>query len=110
MSGTLSRYLKSQDAPPSNNQPLQIIVGSNFNDVVMRNTKDVLIEFYAPWCSHCQQLEPILVELAKRVSHNPNLIIAKCDATVNEVLLSQYVLDRWSGYQIVSHFEVLAQR
>jgi len=44
-----------------------------------------LIEFYAPWCGHCKNLSPVLEKAAKRLSKVPNLIIAKMDATANEV-------------------------
>jgi len=48
------------------------------------STKDVLVEYYAPWCGHCKSLAPIYDELAKRLSNNPNIVIAKMDATANE--------------------------
>jgi len=48
-------------------------------------SKDVLIEFYAPWCGHCKQLAPIWEELATELKTVPDLVIAKMDATANEV-------------------------
>jgi hypothetical protein len=28
-----------------------VVVGSNFNKIVLDSTKDVLLEIYAPWCA-----------------------------------------------------------
>jgi protein disulfide-isomerase A1 len=40
--------MKSEDIPASNDEPVKILVGKNFKDLVINNDKDVLVEFYAP--------------------------------------------------------------
>jgi len=77
--------LKSADPPATNDEPVKIIVGTTFNDLVINNDKDVLVEFYAPWCGHCKTLEPKYTAAAEAVAGNTNVVLAKCDATANEV-------------------------
>ncbi len=47
-------------------QFVQVVVAKNFREIVDQD-KDVLIEFYAPWCGHCKQLAPKYDELAEKV-------------------------------------------
>jgi len=83
--GKLKRYVKSEPIPEPNDGPVKVLVGDNFDEIVNDDTKDVLIEFYAPWCGHCKTLEPKYKELGEALSADPNIIIAKMDATANSV-------------------------
>lgn len=78
------RYIKSEPVPENNDSPVEVLVGSTFRDFI-NQPKDALIEFYAPWCGHCKQLEPIYNELAEVLKNEPNLLIAKIDATANDI-------------------------
>lgn len=84
-SGKAELFIKSQSIPEYQ-MPGQalVVVGRTFEKIVMDPTKDVLIEFYAPWCGHCKKLEPIYNQLASVLQDNPNLVIAKIDSTANE--------------------------
>lgn len=46
---------------------LQVVVADTFDEIVNDPEKDVLVEFYAPWCGHCKNLEPIYKELGETV-------------------------------------------
>lgn len=61
-----------------------MVVGKTFEKIVLDNSKDVLIELYAPWCGHCKKLEPIYRDLAKQFKDVKRLVIAKMDATAND--------------------------
>ncbi|XP_076127696.1 protein disulfide-isomerase A3 [Alosa pseudoharengus] len=87
--GNLKRYLKSEPIPENNDGPVKVLVAENFDSIVNDDSKDVLIEFYAPWCGHCKSLEPKYNELGEKLANDPNIVIAKMDATANDVP-SQY--------------------
>ena len=80
----LTPYFKSEEIPAANSDPLKVIVGKNFEDMVINNDNYVFLEAYAPWCGHCKQLEPIFKELAQKLSGVSDLVIGKIDATANE--------------------------
>lgn len=52
--GRVKAYIKSQPVPKDDKGPVRTVVGANFDKVVKDVSKDVLIEFYAPWCGHCK--------------------------------------------------------
>lgn len=80
--GSYDSWMKSEPLPENNDGPVTILVGKNFNDIVHQK-KDVLVEFYAPWCGHCQKLSPIYDELGAAYKDDDNIVIAKMDATAN---------------------------
>lgn len=83
--GNLKKYLKSEPIPENNDGPVKVLVAENFDSIVNDEGKDVLIEFYAPWCGHCKSLEPKYKELGEKLINDPNIVIAKMDATANDV-------------------------
>lgn len=85
LSGDLKPNLKSDDIPESQDEAVYVLVGKAFNEVALDQTKDVLVEFYAPWCGHCKSLAPKYDELAEKFAGVDSVIIAKMDSTANEV-------------------------
>jgi protein disulfide-isomerase A1 len=84
--GSLVPTLKSEKAEPEDTtSPVIVARGTTFNEIVLDNNADVLVEFYAPWCGHCKSLSPIYDELGEKFKGNDNVKIVKMDMTANEI-------------------------
>jgi len=84
--GSLKPHLKSAARPEADTvEGLTTIVGSSWDEIVGDASKDVFVKYYAPWCGHCKALAPVWDELAKATESIDDLVIAKFDATENEV-------------------------
>ncbi|ORY65961.1 protein disulfide isomerase [Pseudomassariella vexata] len=86
--GKIEPSVKSEPIPESQDGPVAVVVAKNYNDIVLDDTKDVLIEFYAPWCGHCKALAPKYEDLGALYANSEfkdKVVVAKVDATANDV-------------------------
>jgi len=85
LNGEITPTLKSEEVPTENDGPVKVVVGKSYDEIVLDTTKNVLLEFYAPWCGHCKQLAPIYEEVGAAFKNRNDIVIAKIDATANDV-------------------------
>ncbi|KAI1623606.1 prolyl 4-hydroxylase, beta polypeptide [Exophiala viscosa] len=86
--GKLSPSIKSEPIPEKQEGPVTVVVAHSYKDIVLDDSKDVLVEFYAPWCGHCKALAPTyekLAELYTSPEFSSKVTVAKIDATQNDV-------------------------
>ncbi|XP_010259370.1 PREDICTED: protein disulfide-isomerase like 2-1-like [Nelumbo nucifera] len=83
---------------PSN---VVVLTPDNFNEVVLDETKDVLVEFYAPWCGHCKHLAPTYEKVATAYKLEEDVVIANLDADKYKDLAEKYGV---SGYPTLKFF------
>lgn len=81
---------------------VMVLNETNFDEVV-RSKPVVMVEFYAPWCGHCKELQPSYEKAAKNLKkHDPPIRLGKVDATAAAELAKKYDV---SGYPTIIAFK-----
>ncbi|XP_031451092.1 protein disulfide-isomerase A2 [Phasianus colchicus] len=100
LDGKVKPQLLSAEPPEDwNTRPVKVLVGKTFEQVAFDETKNVFVKFYAPWCTHCQEMAAAWEELGERYKDHEDIVIAEMDATANE--LENITI---SGYPTLHYF------
>ena len=59
----------------------------NFQEEIMHSEKEVLLDFWAPWCGPCRMVAPIVEEIAKE---RPDIKVGKINIDEEMELASQF--------------------
>ncbi len=76
-------------------KPVITITDSTYEEVLNMH-KCILIKFYAPWCGHCQALEPEYAKAAKTLkAQNSPQYLAEVDGTSNPELSKTFGINSY---------------
>ena len=67
---------------------VQNITNENFDEIVLRSDKPVLVDFWAVWCGPCKMMSPRVDEIAEE--QKDRLVVGKLNCDENMEIAQSY--------------------
>lgn len=83
-----------------------MITKENFEELVLKADKPVIVDFFADWCGPCKMMGPILEEFARE--HEGKFIVAKINVDDEEELAENYKIMSIPAIKIFKNGEVVS--
>jgi len=61
---------------------------ANFDEIVIKSSKPVLVDFWAEWCGPCRMISPIVDEIG--IEYADKIVVAKVDVDNNNAIASKF--------------------
>ncbi|KAK5171950.1 uncharacterized protein LTR77_003587 [Saxophila tyrrhenica] len=64
--------------------PVLQVSGSNYDSLIAKSNHTSIVEFYAPWCGHCKNLQPAFEKAARSLTGLAKVAAVNCDEESNK--------------------------
>jgi len=64
------------------------VTDGNFEEIVLKSDKPVVVDFWAEWCGPCRMVAPVMEEISREFSDKA--VVAKCDVDNNPQVTSRF--------------------
>lgn len=83
-----------------------VITKNNFEELVMKSNKTVLLDFWATWCGPCRMLSPTVDEIAEE---NPEIFVGKINVDEENAIASAFGITSIPTLVIIKNGKITAQ-
>ncbi|CCC07931.1 hypothetical protein SMACR_01494 [Sordaria macrospora] len=82
--GILSALPGAQAGLYTKKSPVLQVDGKDYDRLIAKSNQTTIVEFYAPWCGHCQNLKPAYEKAAKNLEGLAKVAAVNCDDDANK--------------------------
>lgn len=82
--GLLSALPGAQAGLYTKKSPVLQVDGKDYDRLIAKSNHTSIVEFYAPWCGHCQNLKPAYEKAAKNLEGLAKVAAVNCDDDDNK--------------------------
>lgn len=83
------------------NSPVLQVGAKDYDKLIAKSNHTSIVEFYAPWCGHCQNLKPAYEKVAKNLAGLAKVAAVDCDDEGNKPLCGQMGVQGFPTLKIV---------
>ncbi|OAP63202.1 protein disulfide-isomerase domain [Fonsecaea erecta] len=85
----------------SKSSPVLQVTAKTYDSLIARSNHTSIVEFYAPWCGHCQNLKPAYEKAAKNLAGLAKVAAIDCDDESNKPFCGQMGVQGFPTLKIV---------
>ncbi|KAK2765369.1 hypothetical protein FQN54_008215 [Arachnomyces sp. PD_36] len=86
---------------PKSSAVLQV-TPKNYDQLIAQSNHTTILEFYAPWCGHCKNLQPAYEKAAKNLEGLAKVAAINCDEDTNKGFCGQMGVQGFPTLKIVT--------
>ena len=84
------------------------ITDENFEEIVRKSDKPVLVDFWAAWCGPCRMVGPVIEEISEEYSEKA--VVGKVDIDSNQEYAAKYGVRNIPTVLVFSKGEIVARQ